>query len=276
MLERARRLAEEQYLADAYRPTEPETPLNATALRAQTSKTRRDVHPVAQEVGARLATPNPLAGLAGGPKLMATDAAAGRGLTEAEILAVMVYTSDDYAYINAATANDKKLIEQREFSGQSEDYLASDEGRKVMKRFFEEGSLHSAMAIAALEKLPVQTGTCFRGSRMTPAAFEQQYGDPLNKKLASTTLSNLTSCSRVKDNADVFANRGSRQATVSVMTEIEVTHGRDISALSIHGYEEEWLLLPGTVLQTISWEDTKWGDGEPAATRWVYVKAKEG
>ena len=274
MLERARRLAEVQYLEDAYaRPSD-----SPTALSAQSEKTRKFVHSAAQEVAARVASSDKFAGLSSNsPMAWATMAADIYGLTEAEILAVMVYTSDDYKYINAATANDKALIQEREFDGKPEDYLTSDEGRAEMKRFFEEGSLHGAMAIAALQKLDDVPGTCYRGSRMTPERFKQRYGDAQNKKYPSRTLSGLTSCSTSKDSAAVFANKSDESdATVSVMTEIAVTHGRDISDLSLYPGEKELLLLPGAVLQTVSWEpEPNWGDGKPAATMWVHVKAKE-
>ena len=66
---------------------------------------------------------------------------------------------------------------------------------------------------------------------------------------------------------------------MSVMTEVEVTHGRDIGDLSIFGRaEKEWLLLPGAVLQTDSvdeLDDDAWAGGTPPATRWVLVRAHE-
>ena len=277
MLERARRKAEEQYLLDAY--TLPDQ--SATALSAQSEKTRQFAHAEAQEVAARVgaAPENRFAGLdPNSPMEWATMAADMYNLTEAEVLAVKVYTSDDYKYINAATANDKALMNKRQFADKSEDYLTSEKGRAEMKRFFEEGSLHSAMAIAALQKLDDVAYTCYRGTRMTMQRFEEQYGNSRSKKFPSTVLRALTSCSTKKESAEVFANKSDDlDATVSVMTEIATTHARDIGDLSLYRGERELLLLPGAVVQTLSWElQGSWGDGQPEATMWVYVKATEG
>jgi hypothetical protein len=277
MLERARRQAEEQYLLDAY--TKPDE--SATALSAQSEKTRQFAHAEAQEVGARVraAPEDRFAGLdSNSPMAWATMAAHIYKLTEAEVLAVKVYTSDDYRYINAATANEKALMNKRQFAGNSEDYLTSKEGRAEMKRFFEEGSLHSAMAIAALQKLEDVADTCYRGTRMTMQQFEEQYGNSRRKKFPSTVLRALTSCSTKKESAEVFANKSDEvDATVSVITEIATAHARDIGDLSLYPGERELLLLPGAVVQTLSWElQGSWGDGQPEATMWVYVMAKEG
>lgn len=277
MLERARRQAEERYLFDAYaKPDQSETRLSA-----QSEKTRQFAHVEAQDVGARVrgAPEKRFAQLdPNSPMAWATMLADMYNLTEAEVLAVKVYTSDDYKYINAATANDKALMNERQFAGKSEDYLTSEQGRAEMKTFFEEGSLHSAMAIAALQKLDDVAGTCYRGTRMTLQQFEGQYGDSRTKKFPSTVLRALTSCSTKKESAEVFANKSDDvDATVSVMTEIATTHARDIGDLSLYPGERELLLLPGAVVQTLSWElQGSWGDGKPEATMWVYVKAKEG
>ena len=102
-------------------------------------------------------------------------------LTEAEILAVKIYSADDYHYINPATANSETYMENMNFKGKRwdalrregspKDYLESDEGRRHLKELFEEGSVHGALAISALQKLPPMVGMCYRGDRMTPGRF---------------------------------------------------------------------------------------------------------
>ena len=61
------------------------------------------------------------------------------------------------------------------------------------------------------------------------------------------------------------------------MTEVQVKNGREVRDLSVFGKgEAEWLLLPGTVLQTDSVEKLPKGTaGKPAAKAWYLVKAHE-
>jgi hypothetical protein len=291
------------------------------------------------------------------------------GLTEAEVLAVKVYSASDYKYINPATANseswmktqnsphkpakpkaqsavvaanlaeadndsseehleppailedasqvDRELAtilegDDRELSTMlesdseedrqlwqllqatsgdnaslpraagttPEQYFETKDGRDHLKRLFEEGSLHGAVAIAALRKLPPMAGTCYRGERMTEAAFAEMYGDARNRKLPKKARPNLTSVATERQAAQKFANgteETPRDATVSVVTEVTVKLARDIGDLSIFGRrEKEWLLLPGTTLDTDSVEELPKGAyGNPTATRWVLVKAHE-
>ena len=46
-------------------------------------------------------------------------------------------------------------------------YLDTEKGQSHLKQLLEEGSLHGAMAVAALKKLPAMDGLCYRGMRMT-------------------------------------------------------------------------------------------------------------
>src|SRR5262249_13655882 len=120
-------------------------------------------------------------------------------------------------------------------------YLASAEGQKHLKQLFEEGSLHSTMALSALRKLPVMKGTCYRGNRLTEAEYRQQYV-VRSADWPRKTLTNLTSVATERGPAVGFAQRVSRpEATVSVITEVAVRNGRDIGDLSILGrLEKEW------------------------------------
>ena len=96
------------------------------------------------------------------PRLAATE----HGLDQAESGALSAYTANEFQYINPATAFDKP-------------WMQSQEKTKMMKgtekERFEEGSLHGAMMMEAMAKLPVWTGEGFRGERLTPTQFEEQY-----------------------------------------------------------------------------------------------------
>jgi hypothetical protein len=283
-------------------------------------------------------------------------------LTEAEVLAVKVYTASDYKYINPATANDKKWmtgqfppkmaeelaakkkeaeqekqkakdaakgdgakspIEDREVevsellaneSGEAaedrvldvaaladdtssdddrvaeiseflettpHEYFETDEGKLHLKRLFEEGSLHGALAISAVRKLPPAAGLCFRGTRLTEEMFAKTYGDANARKLPPPqTVRRLTSVATDAGEARKFADGkdcDDAKKTVCVFTYLTVKTGRDIGDLSILGrLEKEWLLLPGTVLVTDSVEELPNGNfGAPKATKWVVVQAHE-
>ena len=285
------------------------------------------------------------------------------GLTEAEVLAVKVYTASDYKYINPATANDKKWMtgqfppkmaeelaakkkeaeqekqkakdaaakgsgakspsEDREVevseleaneSGEAaedrvldvaaladdtssdddrvaeiseflettpQEYFETDEGKLHLKRLFEEGSLHGALAISTVRKLPPVAGLCFRGTRLTEEMFAQTYGDANARKLPPPqTVRRLTSVATEAEEARKFADGkdcDNEKKTVCVFTYLTVKTGRDIGDLSILGrLEKEWLLLPGTVLVTDSVEELPNGNfGAPKATKWVVVQAHE-
>jgi hypothetical protein len=121
-------------------------------------------------------------------------------------------------------------------------------------------------------------GLCYRGDRMTPAEFSKRYGDNKPFKLPAWSRPNLTSIARVRTSAENFANNSEDDAkTISVMSEVLVTNGREIRDLSVYGRgEEEWLLLPDTVMQTDSVDEVFNGTaGSPAATRWFVVKAHQ-
>ena len=102
---------------------------------------------------------------------------------------------------------------------------------------------------------------------MTPAEFEERYLDPEKRK---STLRNLTSLTTQRSVAQAFAdgqNCTDENKTVSVLTTITVKTGRDISALSIQGgAEQEWILLPGTKLETVSIKERETGMSGPLVT----------
>ena len=312
MVERGRRRAEARYLQDAYakKTAEEDSPqFSATRMSEQSGTGVQFAHPQAKALAKGQASKEE------GYNQATLDLIKKYGLTEAEVLAVKVYSADDYKYINPATAYSESWMKSQNLATKKgkhkaeddsdepeeqshlliptddpdtsehsaappEDYLATEEGKNQLKLLFEEGSLHGAMAIAALQKLPPLEGLCYRGERMTEADYEEMYGDSENSKLPAKTLLNLTSIATEQQSAQTFANGVDStppDATVSVMTCVHVKTGRDIGDLSLHGRKEkEWLLLPGTVLQTDSVEELPDGTrGRPPATKWVVVQSQE-
>src|SRR5262249_362300 len=110
-------------------------------------------------------------------------------------------------------------------NGQPEDELTEKE-LSHLKQLFAEGSLHGAMAVGALKKLPAKEGLCYRGMRMTQDAFRQRYEQPT---IEPETLRQLTSVATERAAAQKFADgEGCRDPnkTVSVLTCIHVQTGR--------------------------------------------------
>jgi hypothetical protein len=233
------------------------------------------------------------------------------GLTEAEVLAVKMFTVGNYEYINPATANKESWMKGQMFpkekfkdeeesdeeseplseievarllEAKSNGYWASKEGESHLKQLFQEGSLHGALAIKALHKLPPQEGTCYRGARMTEKEFVEKYGVD-GQERPTEKLESLTSVSTVEAVAEGFAKSHKRSdKTVAVYTEVKVKTARDIGDLSlkgrdIHGEGEgEWVLFPGTFLRTVDVTVIRDPDpppGNPPATKLVFVKAEQ-
>ena len=227
------------------------------------------------------------------------------GLTDAEVLAVKMFTAGNFEYINPATANKESWMKgQMTPPHESEDskesgaeqkaeelletapdaYWTTDDGLSHLKQLFQEGSLHGAVAIKALHKLPPKEGTCYRGARLTVAEFAEKFGVD-GEKRPTDKLESLTSISTVPAVAERFANSHKRRdKTVCVITEVEVKTARDIGDLSLKGRdigsegEGEWLLFPGTFLRTVEVNVLQSRDlprGNPPATKWVHVKAEQ-
>jgi hypothetical protein len=297
-LERGRRQAEGRYLEDAYagaelakaKEADPNTATpSGTALARQTEATVVVAVPQAQALAKGQLPGRPQTGF----NQATLDLIRQYDLSEAEVLAVKVYTAQDYFYINPATANSRDYMVARNFpnanshdeniQAAAQSYLSSAEGQKELKQLFEEGSLHGSMIVAALKKLPPQQGTCYRGERLTPAAFQEKYGDPTNRRLPQTTLLNLTSISREHRVAQGFADGKDcvdPNKTISVLHAVKVKAGRDVAELSLLAGENELILLPGAKLVTDTVEELQLPTdkdklGKPPATKMVLVTAHE-
>jgi hypothetical protein len=241
------------------------------------------------------------------------------GLTQAEVLAVKMFTVGNYEHINPATANkpswmksqmvpkeklkdkaapesdetteedfsetEAATLEARLLEAKSNVYWNSEAGQSHLKQLFEEGSLHGALAVKALYKLPPAEGTCYRGARLTEKEFVEKYGVDGEKRPVEK-LESLTSVSTVEAVAEGFAQSHKRgDKTVAVYTEVKVKTARDIGDLSLKGRdalhgegEGEWLLFPGTFLRTTDVTVIRNPDpppGDPPATKLVFVQAEQ-
>jgi hypothetical protein len=175
-----------------------------------------------------------------------------------------MFTVGNYEYINPATANkqswmkgqmlpkeklkDEEASESSQTSenlseteaaklleAKSDAYWASEDGQSHLKQLFEEGSLHGALAIKALHKLPPQEGTCYRGARLTEEEFVEKYGDD-GQERPTEKLESLTSVSTVEAVAEGLAKSHKRRdKTVAVYTELKAKTARDIGDLSLKG-----------------------------------------
>ena len=280
-------LAQAQYLADAYKTSGPSYNGQNTQLTQLKKKNEDTVIGGAQTLGAG----NTDATMHG-----ASDATLELvkkyGLTEAEILAIKVYTNADYLYINPATANVRGWLEGQNLTEDErnpkpadptdplavEAAAAAAEAKKnKVKSLVEEGTLHAGVAMMGLQKLPAMSGPTYRGARMTEEDFQKKY-----VQQTSITFDAFTSSATQRHAAELFAKGGgdqppSAEQTTSVMAIFEVTNGRDIRDLSIYGAgEEEWLLLPGATFAIGKITPMATGPvGTPPAEMWYEVTLKQ-
>ena len=216
------------------------------------------------------------------------------GLTHAEIVAVRAYTAANYEYINPATENNRRGGGHDREPGEDEKSVAWMKAQNKKKdangavvdldpaeleAHFAEGSLHAGVLMMALSKLEDKKGKLFRGERLTPREFQENY---VSKKVYK--INTFKSNSQKEDAAAVFARGTSSTGaakTVSVMCVLEVTTAKDIKDLSLYANEAEWLLMPGatfTVGTPIKESLDKYGDpppGAPPATECYTVHLKQ-
>jgi len=215
------------------------------------------------------------------------------GLTHAEIVAIRAYTAANYEYINTATENNRrggghdrqpgeeKSLDWMKAQNKKQDSngAAIDLDPAELEAHFAEGSLHAGVLMMALNKLEDKKGQLFRGERLTPKEFQENY---VSKKVYK--INTFKSNSQEEDAAAVFARGNSSTGatkTVSVMCVLDVTTAKDIKDLSLYAREAEWLLMPGatfTVGTPIKEPLDKYGDpppGAPPATECYTVHLKQ-
>jgi len=219
-------------------------------------------------------------------------------LTAAEITAIRTFTLPDYAYINPATANADKWLKDNvgsvphlkgfgdaqtppavdpslKRSVEEFGYDALGPGLKLLKQ---EGALHAGILSQAAAKLPKYDKATFRGKRMSEDDFDEKY---LKNPGRIEGFGSFSSASKSETIARGYADgtagdvKPKPDETVSILYELTMTNGRDISALSaaLSKNEEEVLILPGAafrVKQVIPY--FAGNPGKPAARFWYRIK----
>lgn len=249
----------------------------------------------------------------------AAKAIEGAGISPAEAAAIVTYTAADYKYINPSVANSRSwleaqqgseglegmsglLAEKRETKKSVGGRVASSVRKRLglaskppassatsmsggAKTVREEGSLHAAMAIKGLRKLPAVTKDTYRGTRISGAKFQADFS--VGKVF---TFAALGSSSWDRNVAVDFSHGLSGDSkpgpdqNVAVLTVITNSGGRDVSELSMVPEEKEVLILPGSSFVTTSVEEvdgrTLYRDqiarltsgGLPVPNRWYVVR----
>ena len=141
---------------------------------------------------------------------------------------------------------------------------------------FEEGSLHSAMMMEAMAKLPVWEGEGYRGERLTPAKFAEQYeeeGSTVTPRQATQVKAAFWSVSTDRSVAEGYAKEGATpDQTVSVLYFIAVGNARDLQAFSTSSQEDEVLCPAGSKVTVTRIEKKVKGEpGSPPATAWYHI-----
>jgi hypothetical protein len=213
--------------------------------------------------------------------------AAEAGLSVSEIAAIRITTMPDYLYINASTSSTEKektdpsgapswRKNERRIEEKIKSSLVPEIKSADPKVLAEEGSIHAAMAIKGMAKLKPKEGKFYRGFRCSPDEFKKWYFDG-----AVVSRPQLDSATKEESVAESYANgRGGDSIpkpgeTASVMCEIHVSTGRDISKLSAaEKQEEEVTILPDTkffVTRVIDYDRGAAGHPAVPATEWHRV-----
>lgn len=213
-------------------------------------------------------------------------------LSEAEILAIRVFTTDEYKTINPVVANQK---DQKAYSTSDKDkktpwldtYVrgknknASEEQIEALKKkYMDSGGAHAGMIHQALLKLPKVKGTVYRGQRLTESEFKSFYGKGEVKIEAFQSQS--TSLAQARDFAFFPPDPNlAKDKVICVIAEASVKDARDIRDMSALKKEEELLLLPGSVLKVVSTvkEDksayTMAEHPTVKSQKWYYIKLEQ-
>jgi hypothetical protein len=179
------------------------------------------------------------------------DEAARLGLSPAEFAAILTFTTEDFRYINPATANDPEFMVKSK-PGSFANPLTMPKKKFLADRkekFLElqgEGSLHAGMAMQGLLKMPVFRGKLYRGESLSSTDFAKRFvrsanGD-VKAKVTTFSRNTITSMTKAPNRPLTFMGYSDE----SVYWEIDVIDGRDIEKLSHADAEREVVVLPGS------------------------------
>jgi hypothetical protein len=206
-------------------------------------------------------------------------------LTEAELLAIKVYTVGDYAIINptveGGAAGDERLRENlprlggqptaplwkalaergdrppdtqpkalKAWQDKETDYKKAAAALVAQTNFSAvkaEATRHEAMLTSALQKLPAEPRDTFRGMRIPWGEYLEKWQ---NKKGAFADWNAFVSTSKLKEVAINYAKQkdASDNKRVGIVFTCKLKRARDIAKLSVHRSEWEMMLLPGAAL----------------------------
>ena len=171
------------------------------------------------------------------------------GLSKAELLAIRVYTSKDYKYINPILAGNKSWLDakaqelwQQGWSPISRQ-LRKKRGTLLTKQqkavLTQETIEHTKMATKGMKKLPNWTGEAYRGLSLTSKELASQFQE--NKSISFPAF---TSTSLDSGTAQGYITPESGQVGIYVV--MQVNKGKDIGKISAYRSESEVLLMPGS------------------------------
>lgn len=201
------------------------------------------------------------------------------GLSEAEVAAIQAYTANDYTYINPATSNDKGWMGN--FGGRGQGATKA-ETRTKTGEIQQEGSLHTAIGVQGLLRLPVWKGVAYRGQTLQFKQFHDLFvkdGEGFRGRNPTFTWNTITSISKNDKAARDFVGAG-KAGIAAILWTMDVTNGRDIEGISVNRAEEEVAILPGAQFAIASIEvvQTAYTDPSPNGmkTPWMlYVRCKQ-
>jgi hypothetical protein len=246
------------------------------------------------------ATHKLIAGQLGSPSLglgqKAFDLIEKYDLTEAEVLAIKVYSVGDYQTINPTLVDSDEWLKKTlpRVGGQlldpSGQQILEPEGPKpddpveklkwkTQKKTFEaakakllaqtslaavkaEAIRHLSPLRSGLAKLPAFSsssgGQTYRGIRLDWKEFVRDYGP--NAVISSKAF---FSTSKTRKRAEGFARKRYEDGYVGVLLVVNVRNGRDIEDIAAHANEAEVLLLPRARLQVTDPHLAMWGQVKP-------------
>lgn len=201
------------------------------------------------------------------------ERAKSNGLSQAEYSAIATFTGQDFKYMNPATANSStwmKASRESAASDMEKGMFAHDDST-----LFEEGSLHTAMAMDGLTRLPEYTQTVYRGQPMDDRQLAAL------RRSRSWSCASLSSATKSRAIAETFAIRQAQDKTHRIVFSIEDSGGRDVEPYSQIKSEKEVLLLAGSkfAVTTIERIDAPadyatWKASDGTVPRWWLVKLK--
>ena len=201
------------------------------------------------------------------------------GITEAEMAAIKFYTAPEYRYINPTLEENPALAENRVRGTKKDETGADVEDPRWIEKALKlnefkgahatehqllgaalepgefgplspadtaaaEGQRHAKFAVAGLKKLPSVQATAYRGLALKPADFKRQFEDATvwETKGFTSTSTDFHTASQFASDETAKLGKGA----VEVLLEINVIDGRNVAPFSVHGRENEVMLLPGT------------------------------